>query len=387
MGTVGLKDRITEIIIFFFSSIKKFCSLLILCPLLACAYTSTDISNASYLADAGLIVQQSSEAEYRLNNRITRAEAIGTALKLKWISLPENYQCRKYFSDVTKNDWICRAIELAADNGIISRANIKARPQDSITRAESLAIMIQASLYPIQKPRRVEQTDWSIWSLYEDVKHLGFTQWQADLLDSGIDCKIFNWGIACEDGADFNTAVANFRPNIPAARAEVFGFVRNIIEANKNTSIVQLLYLNENASGISAWSICGDSMRIYEMEKRISKVPGILRATIEALLNHENDPENMEFGPWNLAGMYELKAGSISITDTVASIYLEHTGDYASWTKTQRLAHVNAQSGGMQFNESNLICGIKSQITALGKQFSTVQKVRLYINNEFISEE
>ena len=83
MGTVGLKDRITEIIIFFFSSIKKFSSLLILCPLLACAYTSTDISNASYLADAGLIVQQSSGAEYRLNDRITRAEAIGTALKLK----------------------------------------------------------------------------------------------------------------------------------------------------------------------------------------------------------------------------------------------------------------------------------------------------------------
>lgn len=96
----------------------------------------------------------------------------------------------------------------------------------------------------------------------------------------------------------------------------------------------------------------------------------------------------MEFGPWNLAGMYELKAGSITIVDTLASIYLGHDEAYlASTTKAQRLAHVNEQSGGMQFNETNLICGIKSQITALAKQFSTVKKVRFYINNEFISEE
>lgn len=159
------------------------------------------------------------------------------------------------------------------------------------------------------------------------------------------------------------------------------------MDANTNTVIVKLPYLNDNASGMSVGSICNESMRIYEVEKRIAKVPGILRATIEALLNRDNDPESMEFGPWNLAGMYELKAGSISITDTVASIYLEHTGDYANWTKAQRLAHVNAQSGGMQFNESNLICGIKSQITTLAKQFPSVQTVRLSINGEFISEE
>ena len=73
---------------------------------------------------------------------------------------------------MTKNDWICRAVELAADHGIISRENTKARPQDPITRAESLAIMIKASLYPLQKPRRIEQSDGSVWSLYEDLKGL-----------------------------------------------------------------------------------------------------------------------------------------------------------------------------------------------------------------------
>jgi hypothetical protein len=47
------------------------------------AYTSTDVSNANYLADQDIIVKQSTTAGYRLNDRITRAEAIGTALKLK----------------------------------------------------------------------------------------------------------------------------------------------------------------------------------------------------------------------------------------------------------------------------------------------------------------
>ena len=124
------------------------------------------------------------------------------------------------------------------------------------------------------------------------------------------------------------------------------------------------------------------------MEKRIPKVSGILRATIEALINRDNDPESMEFGPWNLAGMYELRPGLINIIGGVAAIYVEHDETYlANSTEAERLAHVNEQSGGMQFSQENLICGIKSQITTLAKQFAGVQKVRLYINDEFISEE
>jgi|GEM_PF-1129057 len=47
------------------------------------AYTSTDVSNANYLANQDIIVKQSTTTGYRLDARITRAEAIGTALKLK----------------------------------------------------------------------------------------------------------------------------------------------------------------------------------------------------------------------------------------------------------------------------------------------------------------
>lgn len=180
----------------------------------------------------------------------------------------------------------------------------------------------------------------------------------------------------------------NFGPNRAATRAEVFSYVRNLIEANRDTVIVKLTYLNDNASGMSEGSICSASMRLYTENRRIPRVTGILRATIETLLNREHDPESMEFGPWNLTGMYELTIGSLAITDGVAIIHLNHTDEYlANSTRASRLAHVNNQSGGTQFSESTLFCGIKSQITALAKQFPTVQKVRLFINGEFISEE
>lgn len=60
------------------------------------------------------------------------------------MTLPENYTCKKYFADATKNDWVCRAVELAADNGIITRSNKYANPGKSITRAEALAMVMKA---------------------------------------------------------------------------------------------------------------------------------------------------------------------------------------------------------------------------------------------------
>lgn len=41
------------------------------------------------------------------------------AVKLGVFNLPENYICNRKFSDVTgvkPNNWICRAVEIAADN-------------------------------------------------------------------------------------------------------------------------------------------------------------------------------------------------------------------------------------------------------------------------------
>lgn len=40
-----------------------------------------------------------------------------------------------------ENNWVCRAIELAADGGIISRNNTRARPHDAVSFTESMAMI------------------------------------------------------------------------------------------------------------------------------------------------------------------------------------------------------------------------------------------------------
>ena len=114
-------------------------------------YTNEDTSNANYLADQRIVTKQTTTTGYRLDDKILRQEVIGMALKIKGITLPENYTCKKYFADATKNDWVCRAVELAADNGIITRSNKYANPGKSVTRAEALAMVMSAGGIAIQE--------------------------------------------------------------------------------------------------------------------------------------------------------------------------------------------------------------------------------------------
>lgn len=67
---------------------------------------------------------------------------------------------------------MCRAVELAADNGIITRANARVRPADRITRAEALAILLKTGKITLSQPRRVIQPDGTVWSLFQDLRSL-----------------------------------------------------------------------------------------------------------------------------------------------------------------------------------------------------------------------
>lgn len=63
--------------------------------------------------------------------------------------LPLDYECRGYYPDAffaygNSDFWVCRAFEIGADNNFVTRANLKARPKDAVTRAEALAIIVQA---------------------------------------------------------------------------------------------------------------------------------------------------------------------------------------------------------------------------------------------------
>lgn len=164
--------------------------------------------DSQILSDAGVIMKQSNDSAYRLNDNVLRQEVIGMAVKIWWFSLPDNYTCRKLFSDVNQikpNNWACRAVEVSADNLIISRANSIFRPEENITRAEALAILLKAANIQIQEYNGI--------SKYSDT----MLAWQINVVNTALS----KWII---DGTE------NFYPNRPATRGEIFNMARRILE-------------------------------------------------------------------------------------------------------------------------------------------------------------
>lgn len=124
---------------------------------------SSGLTEARELAEMGVIVDQSTmvqaspvstsldmqeSAMYRLSDLIIRQEVLGMALKLKGVDLPSGYTCRDFYRD-TGEWWVCRAAELSADYGIVTRANLYFRPRDVLTLAEALGITIKALDIPL----------------------------------------------------------------------------------------------------------------------------------------------------------------------------------------------------------------------------------------------
>lgn len=119
------------------------------------AYTSTDVDNANYLADKGIIKDWSdAPVNYHLENYISRVGVMAMLLTMNGTTL--NASCEGDFSDVQRtpadDDWTCRVVETAADRDYIYAQRAlpasmrEARPYDKVTRAEALAIFMKA--YP-----------------------------------------------------------------------------------------------------------------------------------------------------------------------------------------------------------------------------------------------
>ena len=169
---------------------------------------------ANELAKKWIITPQDHLGKYRTESTISRAELVGIALRVKGVKLPSNYICKGYFEDVTKNDWICRATELAADTGMISRQNKRFRPNDMVTYTEGLSIIYKASgLNPTwtEKP--------------EFISRQKLLDWQKQVLYS-----IYNTSIALPE------TYPNYSADL--LRWSAFGFVADIINSldEKNNS-------------------------------------------------------------------------------------------------------------------------------------------------------
>lgn len=169
--------------------------------------------------------------KYRLDDTISRQEVVGIALKISDIPVASDHVCKGYFSDTTfdpshRDAWVCASVETAADEGLVSRSKSRFRPRDSITRAEALAIMMNASGIFITKNVTITYDDQPTSLAYKT----GIPQWQIDLIESAHVNNIID---AYADGSTPDLA---FLPNALATRAEVFAFAARIKEV-KDTQV------------------------------------------------------------------------------------------------------------------------------------------------------
>ncbi|EKE27569.1 MAG: hypothetical protein ACD_3C00192G0014 [uncultured bacterium (gcode 4)] len=187
---------------------KYIFALLLVSSLLAT--TAFALSNWDILAGSGIIVKQETEEWYRLNDLILRQEVVWMAIKVNWQTLPENYSCRWFYQDLTStrpNNWACRAVEIASDIWLVSRENTTFRPEDRITKAEALAMLMNAA--------KMNTGAVSTTTSFTDVT----IPWQVNITDKALKLGVIDWG-------------ATFSPNKDATRWEVFEMAVRIIKPN-----------------------------------------------------------------------------------------------------------------------------------------------------------
>lgn len=109
-------------------------------------YTDS-VEAANSLAARGIIVDKSSNiAEYRLGDTITRREMIKVAMQLSTCgdTVEVANVCEGKFADLKSSDWGCKYAEAALADGIVS-ANTYFRPNDNVSKAEALKMIMQST--------------------------------------------------------------------------------------------------------------------------------------------------------------------------------------------------------------------------------------------------
>jgi chitosanase len=98
---------------------------------------------AHELSEVGIIGKQVTEADFRLSDNITRAEMAKIAVQL---SGKDAVTCTgKVFSDVSvRIRDLCGYVESAANAGLVSKS-VRFRPNDPVTRAEMVKMMLRAT--------------------------------------------------------------------------------------------------------------------------------------------------------------------------------------------------------------------------------------------------
>ncbi len=128
---------------------------------------ASELESAQKLASSGVIKSGNTAADFGLSNTITRKEMMKIVMNLSGKNVPDT--CSGSFWDVT-GDWGCKYIESALSNWFIA-ANANFRPNDSISRAESMKLILKAK-----------------WI----EKAYNTSDWQADYMNTALDNGIIS---------------------------------------------------------------------------------------------------------------------------------------------------------------------------------------------------
>lgn len=105
----------------------------------------TELESANSLAEQKIINNHVNNPEnYNLSDNVLRQEIAAVA---RWVAkLPKKWRCDNEFKDLTDtkpNTWACRNVEALVDNDLIAK-NEYFRPEDKITKSETIAMLIKA---------------------------------------------------------------------------------------------------------------------------------------------------------------------------------------------------------------------------------------------------
>lgn len=170
--------------------ILLFPALLVSANYSAINYSNTPLEAANSLALRWIINDHSKNpTNYNLDSYVLRQEIAAVSRWVAW--LPRKNRCENIFSDVSAtvpNDWACFSIEVLIDNDLIAR-NTTFRPEDHITKAESIWMLIRSIWFDY----RFDWTSSKTWQ--EQIVDYAFEKWVIKDRFSDFDSLATRWWI------------------------------------------------------------------------------------------------------------------------------------------------------------------------------------------------
>jgi len=154
------------------------------------AYSQQELDSANLLANKWIIVNHNSDPEaYNLDNNVLRQEIAAVSREIAW--LEKSSDCNEVFNDLTwdyPNNWACNSIEPLYYRWIVAW-NESFRPEDEITKAEALWLLIKASC--TWDDYSFDSNQWTPWQ--SQLVKFATTKWIIDTFDNYNDSATRWW--------------------------------------------------------------------------------------------------------------------------------------------------------------------------------------------------